>query len=51
MLFGIFPLLQNACCNLMPACRECWAQRPGDRPSFDEVVGRLRRMLDGAPAS
>ncbi|KAI7842018.1 hypothetical protein COHA_004219 [Chlorella ohadii] len=25
--------------------RDCWAQRPGDRPTFDEVVGRLRRLL------
>ncbi|KAI7842020.1 hypothetical protein COHA_004221 [Chlorella ohadii] len=25
--------------------RDCWAQRPGDRPAFDEVVGRLRRLL------
>jgi hypothetical protein len=25
--------------------RDCWAQRPTDRPSFDEVVGRLRRLL------
>ncbi len=31
--------------------RECWAQRPEERPSFDEVVGRLRQLLDAAPPS
>ncbi|PRW51177.1 Serine threonine- kinase CTR1 [Chlorella sorokiniana] len=25
--------------------RDCWAQQSADRPSFDEVVGRLRRLL------
>lgn len=29
---------------LMPR-RDCWAPRPEDRPSFDQVVGRLRRLL------
>ena len=32
-------------------CRHCWAQRPADRPSFDEVVGRLRRLLADMPGS
>ena len=32
------------------ACRECWAQQPEERPTFDEVVGRLRQLLDRAPA-
>ncbi|KAI7840643.1 hypothetical protein COHA_005664 [Chlorella ohadii] len=31
--------------------RECWAQQPEHRPSFDEVVGRLRQLLDAAPPS
>ena len=27
---------------------ECWAQQPSDRPSFDDVVGRLQALLDSA---
>jgi hypothetical protein len=23
---------------------ECWAEKPGDRPSFDEIVDRLKEM-------
>lgn len=29
------------------ACRDCWAQEPGDRPSMAEVVPRLRALLEG----
>ncbi|PRW05806.1 Serine threonine- kinase CTR1 [Chlorella sorokiniana] len=31
--------------------RECWAQSPEDRPSFDDAVARLRRLLDGLRSS
>lgn len=31
--------------------RDCWAQQPQDRPSFDEVVGRLQGLLDATPDS
>ena len=44
----ILPLSASTCMHhpvpLWP-CRDCWAPRPEDRPSFDEVVGRLRRLL------
>lgn len=33
------------------AHRDCWAQRPEDRPSFDAVVGRLRQLLESTPPS
>jgi hypothetical protein len=23
---------------------DCWAQEPGDRPSFEEIVDRLKKM-------
>lgn len=32
-------------------CSECWGQRPEDRPTFDEVVGRLQGLLESAPSS
>lgn len=31
--------------------RECWAQQPQERPTFEEVVHRLRRLLEATPAS
>ncbi|KAI7844166.1 hypothetical protein COHA_002301 [Chlorella ohadii] len=31
--------------------RDCWAQQPQERPSFDEVVGRLQGLLDATPDS
>ena len=31
--------------------RECWAQQPQARPTFEEVVHRLRRLLEATPAS
>lgn len=43
-----------ACCRLClcPVLRsDCWAQRAEERPCFDEVVGRLRRLLAEAPGS
>lgn len=33
----------SLCCSL--GCRDCWVQQPEERPAFDEVVGRLRRLL------
>ncbi len=32
-------------------CRDCWAQQPQERPSFDEVVGCLQGLLDATPTS
>jgi hypothetical protein len=33
---------------VLPSARqlitECWAEKPGDRPSFDEIVDRLKEM-------
>ena len=26
-------------------CRECWAEEPGNRPTFDDIVPRLNDML------
>ncbi|PRW57024.1 Serine threonine- kinase CTR1 [Chlorella sorokiniana] len=31
--------------------RNCWAQQPGERPTFDEVVSRLQALLDATPDS
>jgi hypothetical protein len=34
--------------SVLPSARElitdCWAEKPGDRPSFDEIVDRLKQM-------
>lgn len=31
-------------CQLM---RDCWAQRPADRPTFEAIIPRLGRLLEG----
>ena len=57
VLHMLFP--DSAACPPQPGARplpsifrrHCWAQRPADRPSFGEVVGRLRRLLADAPGS
>lgn len=32
-------------------CRECWQQNHYDRPTFKEVVQRLRALLGPGPAA
>ena len=35
------PLMRQEVRDLI---QECWAELPGDRPSFRDIVGRLRAM-------
>lgn len=31
--------------------QRCWAERPQDRPSFEQVAADLRRIIELLPAS
>ena len=35
----------NGCSVPAVSCRRCWAQRPEDRPGFEEVIHEIRAML------
>jgi hypothetical protein len=45
---GVKCTLPNIPKFVLPSAREliteCWAEEPGDRPSFDDIVDRLKEM-------